>query len=93
MNKYSDKAVRSKPLSKMSPEEKALLFMEAERAAEVLRGRYKGEANTMKAISALLAKEADRLEEQERIQEQPKPSPVRFGEEKSFNLFDEGNNH
>lgn len=93
-NRFSDKAIRSKHLSKMSPEEKALLFLEAERSAEALKGRYKGESNTLLAISNLLKQEAERLQQIEE-QQKPKPttpSPVRFGEN-NFSLFDEGDNH
>jgi hypothetical protein len=90
MNKYSDKAIRSKNLKDMNEAEKALTLMEVERAAEVLKSKYRGEKATMRALSHLLEKEVSRLEEEERLLERQKAPPVRFGES---NLFDEGDNH
>lgn len=83
-NKYSDKYIRSKNLKDMNEAEKALTLMEVERAAEVLKSKYKGEKATMRALSALLEREAARLDAQERIQEQQKAPPVRFGESSLF---------
>jgi hypothetical protein len=94
MNKYSDSYLRAKSIDKMSEAERQLLLLEIGKAAEQIKTRYKGEANTLKGIAAMLNREAERIQEQSTPK--PTPSPVRYGEDddkpsypkQPFNLFD-----
>lgn len=78
-NKFSDKAIRQKPFSEMSPAEAALFTHQASQQFEKLKQAYGDEPQMLLALSKLLEQEHSKFAPKE----QPKPTQ----HEDEFNLF------
>lgn len=83
-NKYSDKAIRSKPLKDMSPAERALFELQSQQAAETIKAKYRNEPQMLLALAMQLREEAGRQLYREKPTAMAEPKEDRHSSENSL---------